>query len=79
MKLSFAAACAALTLSFASATFAAEESETVQTPDQAAQASGAADAGVMTQGRNDKAQAKHKNESAKGGRPLNSDAAKVSN
>ncbi|WP_416425357.1 hypothetical protein RAM80_06245 [Pseudomonas sp. App30] len=70
MKLSFAAACAALSLSFAGATFAADATDT---------ASGASDSTVMTQSHDAKATQKHKNESKKGGRPLSTTAKKTAN
>ncbi len=70
MKLSFAAVCAALSLSFAGATFAADATDT---------ASGASDSTVMTQSQNAKAVQKHKNESKKGGRPLNTTVKKTAN
>ncbi|WP_249675938.1 hypothetical protein [Pseudomonas abieticivorans] len=70
MKLSLIGACAALTLSFAGATFAADSA------DAAAATSGASNATVMTQSHDAKAQKKHKNESQKGGRPINQAAKK---
>ncbi|WP_277964792.1 hypothetical protein [Pseudomonas sp. RIT-To-2] len=72
MKLSFVAACAALSLSFAGATFAADSAD-------ASTASGASDSTVMTQSHDTKATQKHKNESKKGGRPLNTTAKKTAN
>jgi len=72
MKLSFVAACAALSLSFAGATFAADSTDASAT-------SGASSSTVMTQSTDTKAAQKHKHESAKGGRPLSTKAKTTAN
>ena len=71
MKLPRVAAAAVLSMAFAGMTMADDSAD-------AATASGASDSTVMTQTQNTKAQQKQKQQTTKGGRPLNTQSSTTS-